>query len=118
MIAVLQVEDIHTYYGASHILQGMSLADRARRGGRRHRPQRRRQDDAGALHRRADARRAAAASVFKDTDITHMPAHRIARMGVGLVPQGRRIFPSLSVREHLEVTARSRGAGRNGRSSG
>jgi branched-chain amino acid transport system ATP-binding protein len=39
-----------------------------------------------------------------------MPAHRIARMGVGLVPQGRRIFPSLSVREHLEVAARRRGA--------
>ena len=49
--------------------------------------------------------------LFKDTEITHMPAHRIARMGVGLVPQGRRIFPSLSVREHLEVAARRRGAG-------
>jgi branched-chain amino acid transport system ATP-binding protein len=48
--------------------------------------------------------------LFNDIDITHMPAHRIARMGVGLVPQGRRIFPSLSVREHLEVAARRRGA--------
>ena len=48
---------------------------------------------------------------FKDKDITRLPAHRIARLGVGLVPQGRRIFASLSVKEHLQVTARNRGIG-------
>jgi branched-chain amino acid transport system ATP-binding protein len=39
-------------------------------------------------------------------DITRLPAHAIARRGVRLVPQGRRLFPSLDVREHLVVGAR------------
>ena len=47
--------------------------------------------------------------LFKDTDITNMPSHRIARLGVGLVPQGRHVFRSLTVKEHLEVTARGHG---------
>lgn len=47
--------------------------------------------------------------LFKNHDITHIPAHRIARMGIGLVPQGRHVFRSLTVKEHLQVTARGRG---------
>ena len=39
-------------------------------------------------------------------DITRLPAHEIARRGLRLVPQGRRLFPSLDVREHLVVGAR------------
>jgi branched-chain amino acid transport system ATP-binding protein len=109
MIGVLQVEDIHTYYGASHVLQGMSLS--VERG-----------EVVAVIGRNGVGKTTLVRSIvgltppqrgrilFKDTDVTHMPAHRIARMGVGLVPQGRRIFPSLSVREHLEVTARRRGA--------
>lgn len=44
-------------------------------------------------------------------DITRLPAHAIARRGVRLVPQGRRLFPSLDVREHLVIGAH-RGGGR------
>src|SRR2546425_10549203 len=44
--------------------------------------------------------------LLRDEDITHLPAHAIARRGVRLVPQGRRLFPSLDVREHLAVAAR------------
>jgi branched-chain amino acid transport system ATP-binding protein len=40
------------------------------------------------------------------TDVSHLPSHRIARLGIGLVPQGRHIFGSLSVRENLTVAAR------------
>jgi branched-chain amino acid transport system ATP-binding protein len=47
--------------------------------------------------------------LFRNCDITYMPAHRIARMGIGLVPQGRHVFRSLTVKEHLQVTARGRG---------
>ncbi len=47
--------------------------------------------------------------LFNDVDITRMPAHRIARMGIGLVPQGRHVFRSLTVKEHLQVTARGQG---------
>jgi len=106
---VLRVEDIHTYYSGSHILQGISLS--VERG-----------EVVAVIGRNGVGKTTLVRSIigltpprrgrilFKDTEITRMPAHRIARMGVGLVPQGRRIFPSLSVREHLEVTARRRGA--------
>jgi branched-chain amino acid transport system ATP-binding protein len=43
-------------------------------------------------------------------DVAGQPPHRVARAGVGLVPQGRRIFPSLSVAEHLALADRSRHA--------
>jgi branched-chain amino acid transport system ATP-binding protein len=47
--------------------------------------------------------------LFRDNDITRLPAHTIARMGVGFVPQGRHVFRSLTVSEHLHVTARGSG---------
>jgi len=104
---VLRVEEIHTYYGASHVLQGMSLS--VERG-----------EVVAVIGRNGVGKTTLVRSIigltppqrgrvlFKDIEITRMPAHQIARLGVGLVPQGRRIFPSLSVREHLEVTARRR----------
>lgn len=46
---------------------------------------------------------------FKGIDITSLPSHKIAQMGIGLVPQGRRIFPSLSVKENLTMSARTGG---------
>ena len=55
----------------------------------------------GALaHRGGDIR-------FGGRSILGMPPHRIARLGIGLVPEGRQLFPSLSVRENLDVMARS-----------
>jgi branched-chain amino acid transport system ATP-binding protein len=50
--------------------------------------------------------------VFRGTDISGLPPHRIARLGMALVPQGRHIFPSLTVRENLEVAERRSGAGK------
>jgi branched-chain amino acid transport system ATP-binding protein len=44
--------------------------------------------------------------VLGDTPITHLPPHHIVRHGLGYVPQGRRIFASLSVRENLHLAAR------------
>ena len=43
---------------------------------------------------------------FKGVEITRLPSYRIAQMGMGIIPQGRRIFPSLSVRENLAIAAR------------
>jgi len=40
------------------------------------------------------------------TDLAGRPAHQVARAGVGIVPQGRRVFPSLTVAEHLKLAAR------------
>jgi branched-chain amino acid transport system ATP-binding protein len=105
---MLSVEDIHTYYGDSYILQGVSLEMKAG-------------EVLAVLGRNGVGKTTLVRSIigltpprrgritFKGTDITRLPAYRIARMGIGLVPQGRRIFQSLSVRENLEVTARGRG---------
>jgi branched-chain amino acid transport system ATP-binding protein len=43
--------------------------------------------------------------VFQGLDIRGLPAYRIAQLGIGLVPEGRQIFPNLSVRENLVATA-------------
>src|SRR5216684_5733202 len=41
--------------------------------------------------------------LFADTDVTRMPAHQRALAGIALVPEGRRVFPALTVRENLEM---------------
>jgi branched-chain amino acid transport system ATP-binding protein len=46
---------------------------------------------------------------FAGDDVTNAPPYRIARRGVGLVPEGRQIFPTLTVRENLVATAANRG---------
>jgi branched-chain amino acid transport system ATP-binding protein len=50
--------------------------------------------------------RASGAIRLESTDIAGLPSHRRARLGIGLVPEARQVFPSLTVREHLEVAAR------------
>jgi branched-chain amino acid transport system ATP-binding protein len=56
--------------------------------------------------------RAAGSVKFEGVELQGRPSHRIARAGIGYVPQGRRLFPSLTVNEHLKIAAR--GAGTNG----
>jgi branched-chain amino acid transport system ATP-binding protein len=102
---MLDVEDIHTNYGESYVLQGVSL--RVGRG-----------QVVAVLGRNGVGKTTLIRSIIGFTpprrgrillngeDITRLPAHEIARRGVGLVPQGRRIFPSLAVGEHLEVGER------------
>jgi branched-chain amino acid transport system ATP-binding protein len=47
--------------------------------------------------------------VFDEADVTSMPAHRRVSLGIALVPEGRRLFPSLTVEENLRVAATGRG---------
>src|SRR5499425_3249913 len=42
---------------------------------------------------------------FRGTELTRMPTHRIVRQGIGCIPEGRRVFPRLSVLENLMVAA-------------
>src|SRR5437016_8580961 len=97
---MLRVDDIHTYYGDSYILQGLSLQINA---GEVVAVQGRNGVGKTTLVRSVigltPPRRGRIA--FKDVDIARLPPHRIARMSIGLVPQGRRIFASLTVREKL-----------------
>src|SRR5712691_12260198 len=102
---MLEVRDIHTYYGDSYVLQGMSL--KAERG-----------TVLAVLGRNGMGKTTLLRSIigftpprrgqlwFKGVDITRLPSYRIAQMGMGIIPQGRRIFPSLNVRENLELATR------------
>jgi branched-chain amino acid transport system ATP-binding protein len=49
--------------------------------------------------------------VFRGTDIRGLPSYRIAQLGIGLVPEGRQVFPNLTVRENLIATAVGRPGG-------
>ena len=109
-MAILEVDNIHTYYGDSYILQGLSMV--LEEG-----------TILGVLGRNGVGKTTLVNSlvgfnpprrgriVFKGTEITHTSTFATVRLGMGLVPQGRRVFPSLSVEENLGV-ARGRG-GRN-----
>src|SRR5713226_7626994 len=107
---MLEVRDLHAAYGESMVLQGASLrvgpgqvaAVLGRNGVGKTTLMR-------AIGGLMPVRRGSV--ILKGADVTGLPAHEIARRGVGLVPQGRRVFASLDVREHLAVGDR-RGNGR------
>src|SRR5512141_1895777 len=46
---------------------------------------------------------------FQGTELVGRPSYKIAKLGIGYVPQGRRLFPSLSVDEHLRMISSARG---------
>ncbi len=103
---MLKLTDIHTYYGESYILQGMCME--VKQG-----------SVVALLGRNGMGKTTTIRSIigftaprygiirFKGIDITRLPSYRIAQMGIGLVPQGRRIFSSLSVEENLTMSARN-----------
>ncbi|HTE84832.1 MAG TPA: ABC transporter ATP-binding protein [Dehalococcoidia bacterium] len=102
---VLSVENIQTFYGDSHVLQGVSLEVSAgqlvclfgRNGAGKTTTIR----SIIGFNRPRDGR-----VVFAGTNVAGMAPERIARLGIGLVPQGRRIFSDLTVRENLLFGAR------------
>jgi branched-chain amino acid transport system ATP-binding protein len=107
---MLAVDNIHTYYGNSHILQGVSLS--VGKG-----------EVIALLGRNGVGKTTTIKSIIgfnrprygriqlRDQEISGLPSHAIARLGVGLVPQGREIFPVLSVRENITLGARGGNGG-------
>src|SRR5947209_14025541 len=103
---ILEVQDIHTYYGDADVLQGLTLA--LEQG-----------QILGLLGRNGVGKTTLVNSivgftpprrgkiVFKGEEITHNSSFETVRSGMGLVPQGRRVFPTLSVEENLLVAERS-----------
>jgi branched-chain amino acid transport system ATP-binding protein len=101
---ILRVEDIHTYYGDAYVLQGLSLE--LAEG-----------QILGLLGRNGVGKTTLVNSivgfnrprrgriVFKGNDITGLSSFETIRHGMGLVPQGRRVFPSLNVEENLKVAS-------------
>jgi len=107
---VLEVHDLHVAYGDSHVVQGVSLAVRegqvavvlGRNG----------VGKTTLIRGIAGLTRPRAGRILIDgEDVTGAPAHAIAGRGVRLVPQGRRVFPSLTVAEHLAVGSHAVAAG-------
>jgi branched-chain amino acid transport system ATP-binding protein len=105
-MAILEVQDIHTYYGDAYVLQGLSLA--LEQG-----------QILGLLGRNGVGKTTLVNSivgfvpprrgkiVFKGSDVTANTSFATVRSGMGLVPQGRRVFPTLSVEENLMVAERN-----------
>ena len=105
---MLEVEGVHTYYGESHILHGVSLG--VGRG-----------EAVALLGRNGAGKTTLIRSIagftpprdgtirFNGHEVHRLPSYRIAKQGIGLVPQGRRIFAPLTVTENLLLGARSGG---------
>jgi branched-chain amino acid transport system ATP-binding protein len=107
---LLEVTDIETCYGLSQVLFGVSLSIgpgemvtlMGRNGMGKTTTVR---SVMGLTQARAGTIR------FQGADIRGLPAYRIAQLGIGLVPEGRQIFPNLTVRENLVATAAARANG-------
>ena len=103
---ILEARGLHTYYGASHILRGVDFFIRAG-------------EAVGLMGRNGMGKTTLIRTLLGQTpprrgevkingqDMTGAAPHRIAREGIGYVPEGRGIFPNLTVRENLLMAARS-----------
>lgn len=113
MSALLEVRDVEASYGKSQALFGMSLEVNAG-------------EVISLVGRNGMGKSTTVKSVmglmapgkgvirFGGDTISGQPSHRVASAGLGLVPEGRRVFPNLTVRENLVATARKRrGPGQN-----
>jgi branched-chain amino acid transport system ATP-binding protein len=106
--ALLEVDGLDAYYGSAHVLQNVSFSVG--------------QESVAILGRNGMGKstlcaaimgfsppRAAGSVRFAGAELVGKPSYKIARSGLGYVPQGRRLFPSLSVDEHLKIAARNGG---------
>jgi branched-chain amino acid transport system ATP-binding protein len=105
----LSVRDLHSYYGAAHVLHGVSLD--VRRG-----------EIVGLLGRNGMGKTTLIRSImglappdvregkvtWRGEDLTRLKAHDIANRRIAIVPQGRRLYASLSVTEHLTMLKSAR----------
>ena len=100
----LEIDDLHVRFGRAHILQGVSLSLRKEplslvgRNG---------MGKSTLCHAIMGMVAAQSGHIrLDDEDLVGLNPNRVARKGIALVPQGRRMFPSLSVHEHLTLVAR------------
>jgi branched-chain amino acid transport system ATP-binding protein len=106
--AKLEITNLHSYYGESHVLQGCSLTVG--------------QECVAVLGRNGMGKTTLLRSImgltpprignvrWRGKEITGKKPYTISSLGIGYVPQGRRLFPSLSVDEHLTLTYRKSGS--------
>jgi branched-chain amino acid transport system ATP-binding protein len=108
VVPLVKVEDVHTYYGKSHVLHGVSLEVGAG-------------EVVGLLGRNGVGKSTTLKTImglvhpsrgkvlFEDRPTTRVPAHRVAQLGIGYVPEDRRVFPLLTVMENLRTGLDRRG---------
>jgi branched-chain amino acid transport system ATP-binding protein len=108
---LLQARELHTYYGSAHVLRGVDFTIRAG-------------ETIGLMGRNGMGKTTLLKSMLglvaprygevkvRGRLMTGAPPHRVARLGIGYVPEGRGVFPNLTVRENLIMAAR---AGPDGR---
>ena len=105
---LLQVEDLNAFYGSAHILHGVSFEVGS--------------EPVAIIGRNGMGKTTLCAAImgfvpprakgrvtFQGRMLLGKPSYKIARAGLGYVPQGRRLFPSLTVDEHLKIAARNGG---------
>jgi branched-chain amino acid transport system ATP-binding protein len=109
---ILEAKEMHAWYGSSHVLHGVNLTIRAG-------------ETVGLLGRNGMGKSTLIRSILGHVaqragqvlllgrDVSRAKPHDIARAGIAYVPEGRGVFPNLSVRENLIMAARK---GRDGRS--
>jgi branched-chain amino acid transport system ATP-binding protein len=104
---MLTIADLHAYYSLAHVLRGVSLEAVEGRV-------------LGLLGRNGAGKTTLVSSImgippaqvrngsvkYAGQELVGRPPHQVARLGIGLVPQGRRVYRSLTVLEHLKVAAR------------
>ena len=106
--SMLEVEGLNAYYGSAHVLQNVSFALG--------------EEAAAVVGRNGMGKTTLCAAImgispprvsgsirFEGTELVGRSSHRIARLGIGYVPQGRRLFPSLTVDEHLRMAESGNG---------
>lgn len=104
---MLRIENINSYYGKSHVIQDVSLEIG-------------KNEVVGLLGRNGVGKTTLLRSMlklyppriegkiwFEGNEISEIPGHKIAELGIGYIPQGRRIFPRLSVYENLTISCHS-----------
>ena len=105
MSELLEATELHTHYGSSHVLHGVTFSvaegETVALTGR------------NGMGKTTTIRSVlgltpprSGSVIVRGIDVTGWPAHRIARSGIALVPEGRGIFPTLTVHENLVVAAR------------
>jgi len=99
---MLELKEIHTYYGLSHVIQGVSL--RVEKG-----------EIITLIGRNGAGKTTTLKSIigltppragtvtFEGKDISHLPTHLIAQRGIAFVPEERRVIPNLTVAENLKI---------------
>jgi branched-chain amino acid transport system ATP-binding protein len=105
MQTILDVDKINSFYGEAHVLHQIRLE--VKKG-----------EAVAILGRNGAGKTTLLRSIlgltpaktgtirFEDTDITHLPTNEIANLGIGWVPDNRRIFPTLTVRRNLEIASK------------